>query len=74
MLLTGCDSSGERVVTRVEYVRQAVPAPLLTCAPDPAVPDAAMQGEVALYLTELWEAGEDCRSKLDQVRGLVGTQ
>lgn len=71
MLLTGCGSSSERVVTRIEYVRQAVPAALLTCAPDPAVPDAAMQGQAALYLTELWEAGEDCRRKLAQVRGLV---
>lgn len=61
-------------MTRVEYVRQVVPAPLLTCAPDPAVPDARTQGDAALYLTELWEAGEDCRRKLAQVRGLVGAQ
>ncbi|WP_430437930.1 hypothetical protein [Oceanibaculum nanhaiense] len=58
-------------MTRVEYVRQQVPAALLTCAPDPAVPDAEMQGDAALYMTKLWEAGADCRGKLDQVRGLV---
>jgi len=40
----------------------------LTCAPDPAVPVTQDQGDVAVYLTALWDAGADCRSKLRAVR------
>jgi hypothetical protein len=49
-----------------------VPAALLTCRPSPAVPQPVeSQKIVGLYLLDLFEAGEDCRAKLDAVRGLV---
>lgn len=64
-----------RIVTRVEYQRQQVPVALLTCRPSPPVPTPVeSQKAVGLYLLDLFEAGEDCRTKLDAVRGLVDHQ
>lgn len=43
----------------------------MTCAAAPAVPDTKEQGPVAEYMTDLWDAGEDCRAKLKSVRQWV---
>lgn len=58
------------MVTEVKYIRQEVPASLLDCAAQP-VPPVISQRDVALYLLDLVEAGEDCRGKLAAVKGIV---
>ena len=53
----------------------ALPEPLLRCAPPPAVPnEAATQRDVALFILDLATAGEDCRAKLDELRGIVAAR
>ncbi len=47
------------------------PAQLLTCQPQPPSPAVATQRDVGLYLIDLAAAGDDCRAKLDAVRGLL---
>lgn len=68
-LLTGC--AGHPVTeTRVEHLD--LPAALLTCSDAPAAPGPDVtQRDVALYVLDLWAAGDDCRGKLGRVRELV---
>ncbi|MGB8601286.1 MAG: hypothetical protein WCD42_03730 [Rhizomicrobium sp.] len=47
------------------------PEPLLICTDAPAVPDATDQARVGEYITDLWAAGDDCRTKLKAVRQWV---
>jgi hypothetical protein len=68
-LLTACGS--DRVPGPTVYVKQDVPAVLLECSAEPAVPQAETQAEVAEYVVQLSDAGQDCRDKLAQVRKLV---
>lgn len=50
----------------------AVPASLLRCMPEPQAREAwRTQRDVALFLIEVAEAGEDCRLKLEAVRKLL---
>lgn len=70
-LLTACGTPEVRTVPVVKIERPEIPAGLLTCDPAPAVPVAETQRQVAAYVVDLWEAGEDCRVKLGKVRGLV---
>lgn len=44
------------------------PDELLTCRPSPSVPDQADDHIVALYIVDLWDAGQDCRSRIDAIR------
>lgn len=48
-----------------------IPQQLLTCSPQPAAPEASSQREVGLYIVDLAAAGDDCRTKLNAVRGIV---
>lgn len=48
-----------------------IPAPLLSCRPEPALPDMKADGDLAHYLLDLAAAGQDCRARLDEVRGLL---
>ncbi len=51
--------------------RIEIPAVLLTCAPTPAPPPKPRtQGDVARYIVDLWEAGEDCRARVEAIREL----
>lgn len=70
-LLSGCASDPPPMVTEVRYIRQEVSASLLDCAAQPVPPAIASQRDVALYLLDLAEAGEDCRAKLAAVKGIV---
>ena len=51
-----------------------VPATLMVCRPEPAVPDLTEDAVVMLYIVDLVEAGEDCRSRLARVREIVGPE
>ena len=70
-LLSGCASDPPPLVTEVKYLRQEVPKSLLDCSAQPAPPAITSQRDVALYMLDLAEAGEDCRGKLMAVRGMV---
>lgn len=63
--LSGCASEP---IIEVRYVRQEIPASLLTCKPAPEIPGAgATQREVAGFIVDLYDSGEDCRSSLQAV-------
>ncbi len=50
----------------------AVPVSLLRCMPEPQATETwRTQRDVALFLIEVAEAGEDCRLKLEAVRKLI---
>jgi len=59
------------MVTEVKVIRQEIPAALLDCAAQPVPPTIRSQRDVALYLLDLAEAGEDCRGKLAAAKGIV---
>lgn len=66
LLLAAC---GAPDIAPVETRPISPPAALLTCRAAPAVPrEAETQREVARFIVRLAEAGEDCRSKLADVR------
>lgn len=71
VFLTGCTSDPPPMVTEVQYIRQEVPASLLDCAAQPLPPAISSQRDVAFYVLDLAEAGEDCRGKLAAVKGIV---
>ena len=49
----------------------SVPDQLLTCRDEPAPPATGTQRAVALYVIDLADAGDDCRTKLGAVRSIV---
>ena len=74
LALTACSSDPQVIHQRV-YVKQEVPASLLTCAPWPA-PDTLPQDVRGLveWLARAKAAWMDCAYKLEQVRGIVDSQ
>ena len=53
-------------------VRHQVPPALLTCPPAPPPPDPGADDQVlALWIVDLASAGEDCRTRLQAVKGLL---
>src|SRR5262245_11695379 len=57
--------------TVVEY--PTIPPESLTCRPEPSVPDAKTDVDLALWTEALRLAGAECRAKLDAIRDLVAT-
>ena len=62
LLLAGCATAPPPLV---------VPGSLTTCRQAPAVPEAPDDQQLARYVLDLAEAGEDCRQRLAAVRELV---
>lgn len=60
LLLTGCAQP-----------KVAVPASLLHCQPQPGLELTMDDHAVARWMLDTVDAGEDCRTKLRLVRGLV---
>ncbi|ERI12533.1 hypothetical protein O206_11115 [Ochrobactrum sp. EGD-AQ16] len=73
LLISGCaHKATPQLITKVETRELAVPESLLTCLPEPEAREVwHSQKQVALYLIQVSEAGEDCRQKLDGVRRLI---
>jgi hypothetical protein len=71
LLLTACASDPVTITQRI-YVKQEIPASLLTCAPWPA-PDSPPQDVRGLveWLAESKAAWMDCSYRLERVAGLV---
>ena len=76
MALGGCASSQPSAIpTVIRTPPPTVPPTLLRCAPEPMAPDPATstQRDVAAFLFDLAEAGQDCRRKLGVTRRLLDT-
>lgn len=71
LALTACASAPQTITQRI-YVKQEIPASLLTCAPWPA-PDSLPQDVRGLveWLARAKAAHLDCAWKLESIRGLV---
>ena len=74
LALTACASDPQVIHQRI-YVRQEIPASLLSCAPWPQ-PDTLPQDVRGLveWLARAKAAHMDCSYKLEQVRGIVDSQ
>lgn len=74
--MTGCEhtptTAAPVVIKEAVYVKQEIPAGLLTCAAEP-VPSTDRQSieDSANAKLDIATAGRDCRAKLNAVRGLV---
>ncbi len=69
ILFVGC--AAEPPVTRIVTVTPQIPAPLLHCAPAPAVPVTNSQAVVAQYIVSLWQAGQDCRAHVNAIKAAL---
>lgn len=58
--LTGCAASDPNVI--------ALRPPVLSCPLDPPVPDSAEPVDAALYMIDLWSAGQSCREAVNGYR------
>jgi hypothetical protein len=67
-LLAGCADPEPRLIRESRLERLAPPPTLLACQESPEPPVIATQRDVAAFMVLLWEAGEDCRSKLAALR------
>lgn len=73
--LGGCATAPQPIPTVIRTPPPTVPPALLTCLPEPLAPDpsTATQRDVAIFLFDLAEAGQDCRRKLGVTRRLLDT-
>jgi hypothetical protein len=69
LLLAGCAT--KPVPARIVTVTPEIPPDLLTCSPAPAVPVATRQAQVADYIVNLWQAGQDCRAHVQAIKAAV---
>ncbi len=70
--MTACAGSNPPPVIQRVYERQQIPASLLACAAEPAVPPAPVTEFAVLeYVVRLRAALLDCRYRLGRVAGLV---
>ncbi len=69
-LLAGCATNRSAVTV----LQQEVPQSLLHCKDQPASPKAGTQRDAGNYIIDLADAGQDCRTKLNTVRGLLDDQ
>lgn len=83
LMLAGCQTTKEIVVSKVVERKLEVPQSLLQCAPEPRLTAALAAklraggdsaADVARFVNQLAAAGADCRAKLDVVRKLLATQ
>ena len=72
MLLSACARERVKYVTATEILRPDVPDYLLTCDPEPELPEGEYtQRTVAGYIVRLHNAGQSCRGNLAAVKGLL---
>lgn len=70
--MTACAGSDPPPVIQRVYERQQIPASLLTCAAEPAVPPAPVTEFAVLeYVARLRAALLDCRYRLGRVAALT---
>lgn len=77
LCLTACASkTTERIVTRIEYVRQPVSPALLDLPPLPALPATPYTDEaVAVWINNGVRAAGQCYAQMGQLRSLLtGTE
>lgn len=69
LVLSGCATS--TVVRPDTPLADRIPSSLLSCADRPAAGSLDRQSDVARWVVELDQAGEDCRGKVAAVRQIV---
>jgi hypothetical protein len=69
LMLAGC--AAKPVSSRIVTLTPEIPPDLLACAPAPAVPAATSQAQVADYIVNLWQAGQDCRAHVQAIKAAV---
>jgi hypothetical protein len=67
--LFGC--AAKPVSTSIVTITPQIPPDLLACAPAPAVPTATTQSQVADYIVNLWQAGQDCRAHVQAIKAVI---
>jgi hypothetical protein len=53
--------------------RLQLPDTLLTCLPQPTPGNIADDADLADYILDLADAGDDCRSKVSRIKEIMGT-
>ena len=72
LISPGCASKPPpELITRLQVVRPALPAALLSCSPEPPPPATDLDDDAVEWIAAVQLAGRDCRGKLDAVRDLV---
>lgn len=75
LVLSGCQTTEPRIVTKVVERRIEIPPQLLKCLPEPVAKETwKLSSDAALFMNRLADAGQDCRSKLAAVRRLLDAQ
>ncbi|SMC56988.1 hypothetical protein SAMN06297251_10432 [Fulvimarina manganoxydans] len=69
LAFAGCAT--KNVIVPPPPLADRIPAQLLACRERPVAGELTRQSDVAKYVVELDAAGEDCRRKLNGIRGLV---
>jgi hypothetical protein len=70
LALTGC-ASAPTIITQTKIITPDVPAYLLVCQPEPPLPAASTQGQIADFMVADDEAGQDCRMRLGAVAAVL---
>lgn len=71
--MTGCTSVSQKVITDRKYVKQDIPDDLLTCSEIiPFKPKT--QTEVGVYIVNIYESYQDCKTKIVEIRSIVSNE
>lgn len=76
LVLAGCESlPKERIVTKTVERKIDVPPSLLECMPEPQARELwKTQRDMVLFMERLALAGQDCRTRLGNVKKLLAEQ
>lgn len=74
-VLTGCQTTDQRVITQVQIQKIEVPKSLLTCSSEPVYGSVTVSvKDLMKFADQLAKAGADCRAKLDAIKRIVEAQ
>lgn len=60
-----------RTITEVKYVEKHIDSSLLNCDPEPLAPLNITDKNVARWIIDLRDSGDDCRGKLNSIKKLI---
>lgn len=68
-VLSACSTVQPQVVTKTEYIRKQAPAEMYELTPAPTTADLTTQKGVALWIVDTENALNECKIKIDALRG-----
>ena len=74
LFLAGCQQTTSAPVEKIVFQAPVVPASTLRCAAQPVPGPTETEADVESYTVALAAAGQDCRTKLGTVRGILETR